>query len=206
MNPHIRPALPADAPLMLELIHELAAYEREPDAVLANEADLLRDGFGPQNYFECLIAEEDGEPAGFALYFFNYSTWRGRAGVYLEDLFVRPRFRGHGIGKALLGRVAAVAVERECARLQWQVLDWNQPAIDFYKSLGAEFLNEWRTMRVTDEALLRLAAGAGVTRMSARVRVIGGGLAGPEAALQAANMGVRGRAVRDAPGADDAGA
>ncbi len=160
----IRPAQPADAPLILELIRELAAYEREPDAVFATEADVLRDGFGPQRYFECLIAELDGEPAGFALYFFNYSTWRGRPGVYLEDLFVRPAFRGHGLGKALLIKVAAVAVERECGRLQWQVLDWNQSAIDFYESLGAQFMNEWRTMRVTDEALLRLAEGVGVTR------------------------------------------
>ena len=160
----IRPAQPADAPLILALIRELAAYEREPDAAIATEEDLLRDGFGPQRYFECLIAEEDGQPAGFALYFFNYSTWRGRPGLYLEDLFVRPEFRGKGIGKALLVRVAAVAVERGCGRLQWQVLDWNQTAIDFYQSLGAQFLDEWRTMRVTDEALLKLAAGVEVVQ------------------------------------------
>src|SRR5258708_2223812 len=129
---HIRPATPVDVTLILALVRELAAYEREPHAVLATEADLLRDGFGPRPYFECLIAEEDGQPAGFALYFFNYSTWRGRPGIHLEDLFVRPPFRGRGIGKALLTRVAAVAVERQCGRVQWDVLDWNQPAIDFY--------------------------------------------------------------------------
>ena len=155
---HIRPATPADVPLILALIRELAAYEREPHAVLATEADLLRDGFGARPYFECLIAEEDGQPAGFALYFFNYSTWRGRPGIHLEDLFVRPPFRGRGIGKALLTRVAAVAVERQCGRLQWDVLDWNQPAIDFYHRLGAKFLDEWRIMRVSDEALTNLAA------------------------------------------------
>jgi GNAT superfamily N-acetyltransferase len=143
---------------MLALVRELAIYEREPDAVHATEEDLLRDGFGPARYFECLIAEVDGEPAGFALYFFNYSTWRGRPGVHLEDLFVRPAFRGHGAGKALLGSVAAVATERRCGRLQWDVLDWNKPAIDFYHSLGAHFLDTWRIMRVTGDALTTLAA------------------------------------------------
>jgi len=161
---HIRPATPADVPLILALIRELAAYEREPHAVLATEADLLRDGFGARPYFECLIAEEDGQPAGFALYFFNYSTWRGRPGIHLEDLFVRPPFRGRGIGKALLTRVAAVAVERQCGRLQWDVLDWNQPAIDFYHRLGAKFLDEWRIMRVSDEALTNLAAALEVAQ------------------------------------------
>jgi GNAT superfamily N-acetyltransferase len=159
---NIRPAQPDDVSLILAFIRELAAYEREPHAVLATEADLLRDGFGPQRYFECLIAEEDGQPAGFALYFFNYSTWRGRPGIHLEDLFVRPQFRGRGIGKALLTQVAAVAVERQCARLQWDVLDWNQPAIDFYEGLGAKFLETWRIMRVSDEALNELASEAEV--------------------------------------------
>src|SRR5450432_4615561 len=148
---HIRPAQPADVPLILELVRELALYEREPAAVVATEADLLRDGFGPVPRFECLIAEIDGEAAGFALYFFNYSTWRGRAGIHLEDLFVRPRHRGHGTGKALLARVAAITEARQFGRLQWEVLDWNQPAIDFYGRLGAKFLDEWRIMRVTDE-------------------------------------------------------
>ncbi len=160
----IRSAQPSDVPLILALIRELAAYEREPDAVVATGADLLRDGFGPRPYFECLIAEEDGQPAGFALYFFNYSTWRGRPGIHLEDLFVRPEFRGRGIGKALLARVAAVTIERQFGRLQWEVLDWNQPAIDFYHRLGAKFLSEWRIMRVADDALTALAAGVEVAQ------------------------------------------
>jgi GNAT superfamily N-acetyltransferase len=156
--PSIRAATPADIPLILELIRALAAYEREPDAVKTTEADLLRDGFGPHPRFECLIAEVAGEAAGFALFFYNYSTWRGRSGIHLEDLFVHPRFRGQGIGKALLARVAARAAEQGCVRLQWDVLDWNQTAIDFYQSLGAKFLSEWRIMRVNDEAIHSLAA------------------------------------------------
>ncbi len=145
---------------MLALVRELATYEREPDAVHATEGDLLRDGFGPTPYFQCLIAEVDDTPAGFALYFFNYSTWKGRPGIHLEDLFVRPIFRGHGVGKALLASVAEVAVERQCGRLQWDVLDWNKPAIDFYHSLGARFLETWRIMRVTGDDLTALAARA----------------------------------------------
>ena len=156
--PSIRAATPADIPLILDLIRALAAYEREPDAVRATEADLLRDGFGPHPRFECFIAESAGEAAGFALFFYNYSTWRGRAGIHLEDLFVHPRFRGQGIGKALLARVAARAAEQGCVRLQWDVLDWNQTAIDFYQSLGAKFLTEWRIMRVNDEAIPSLAS------------------------------------------------
>jgi GNAT superfamily N-acetyltransferase len=156
---HIRPSQSADVPLILELIHELAIYEREPDAVVATEADLLRDGFGERPFFHCLIAEWKGVAAGFAFYFFNYSTWRGRPGIYLEDLFVHPEHRGNGIGKALLVEVARIAVEKDCARFQWQVLDWNQTAIDFYHSLGATFLSEWRTMRVSGEALTALATG-----------------------------------------------
>jgi GNAT superfamily N-acetyltransferase len=160
----IRAATPADIPLILELIRALAAYERDPDAVKTTEADLLRDGFGKQPCFECLIAEsEDGEAAGFALYFYNYSTWRGRSGIHLEDLFVLPRFRGLGIGKALLARVAARAAEQGCVRLQWDVLEWNQTAIDFYQGLGAQFLDEWRIMRVNDEAIRTLASLAAET-------------------------------------------
>ncbi|HZD50738.1 MAG TPA: GNAT family N-acetyltransferase [Silvibacterium sp.] len=157
----IRPATPSDIPLIRDLIHELATYEREPHSVEITEDQLLRDGFGPERYYECLIAKQDGEPAGFALFFPIYSTWRGRS-LHLEDLFVRPRFHGHGIGKALLLRVAAIAVERGCARLQWDVLSWNQPAIDFYLSLDAVMLDDWRRMRVTDNALTALAsAGTG---------------------------------------------
>jgi GNAT superfamily N-acetyltransferase len=156
----IRAATPADIPAILDLIRALATYERAPDAVKTTEADLLRDGFGEQPCFECLIAEngdERGQPAGFALYFYNYSTWRGRSGIHLEDLFVLPRFRGQGIGKALLARVAARAAEQGCPRLQWDVLAWNQTAIDFYQGLGAEFLDEWRIMRVNDEGIRSLA-------------------------------------------------
>jgi GNAT superfamily N-acetyltransferase len=160
----IRPATVEDIPLILDLIRELALYEREPDAVKATEADILRDGFGPSPYFHCLIVELNDEPAGFVLYFFNYSTWMGRPGIYVEDLFVRPAYRGKGLGKALLARVAAIAVEKGCGRLQWSVLDWNQPAIAFYVSLGGKFLDEWRQVRITDDSLLRLAAQMEVTQ------------------------------------------
>jgi GNAT superfamily N-acetyltransferase len=154
---HIRPATHADIPLILTLIRELAEYEREPQSAIATEADLLRDGFAEPRRFHCLIAEWQDAPAGFALYFYNYSTWRGHAGIYLEDLFVRPAFRGRGIGKALLAAVAAIAVAEGCPRLEWAVLDWNTPAIDFYKSVGAESMSEWTIMRVSGDALAALA-------------------------------------------------
>ena len=153
----IRAASKADVPQILAFIRALAAFEREPDAVVATEEGLLNDGFGPNPYYFCLIAENNGVPAGFALFFFNYSTWMGRPGIYLEDLFVLPEFRGLGIGKALLKKVAAIAIEKDCRRLQWEVLDWNSPAIDFYRAMGAEFLDEWRNVRVSGEALLQLA-------------------------------------------------
>jgi len=158
----IRPATPSDVPLIRSLISELATYEREPHSVQITDAQLLEDGFGPKRYYECLIAEhemENGNAAGFALFFPIYSTWQGRS-LHLEDLFVRPEFRGHGIGKALLNRVASIAVERGCARLQWDVLNWNQPAIDFYRSLDAAMLDDWRRMRVTGAALTALGASA----------------------------------------------
>jgi len=156
----IRTAIPADVPQILVFIRALAAYEREPDAVIATEEGLLRDGFGPHPIFFCLMAEHDGQPAGFALYFLNYSTWLGRPGIYLEDLFVLPEFRGLGIGKELLRSVAAAAVERGCLRMQWEVLDWNTPSIDFYRAMGADFLDEWRNVRMNAEAIARLAEGA----------------------------------------------
>jgi GNAT superfamily N-acetyltransferase len=156
----IRPATETDVPQILEFIRALAAYEREPDAVAATEADLLRDGFGPNPFYFCLIADLDGVPAGFAFYFFNYSTWLGRPGLYLEDLFVHPQFRGFGVGKALLQKVAAIAVEKDCPRLQWEVLDWNTPAIDFYTAMGAEFMDTWRNVRMTGDAIRRLAEGS----------------------------------------------
>jgi GNAT superfamily N-acetyltransferase len=155
----IRKAGPEDVGLILGFVRDLAEYERAPDAVKVTEAELLRDGFpepGGERYFETVIAEEDGEPAGIALFFPVYSTWRGRA-MHLEDLFVRPRFRGRGIGRALLEKVAALSVERGCVLLFWHVLDWNTPAIEFYKTLGAEPLEEWRRMRVGDAALRTLA-------------------------------------------------
>ncbi len=139
----IRIATAADVPQILAFVRALAAYEREPDAVTATEEGLLRDGFGSNPFYSCLIAEHDGRSAGFALYFFNYSTWMGRPGLYLEDLFVEPEFRGLGIGKALLQRVAAIAVEKNCPRLQWEVLDWNTPAIKFYEKYKASFDPQW---------------------------------------------------------------
>jgi len=164
----IRPATPADIPLILSLIRELAEYEREPASAVATEADLLRDGFTEPRRFHCLIAEVPAceerttdnkhlspapTPVGFALYFYNYSTWRGHAGIYLEDLFVRPQHRGLGIGKALLAKVAAIAVAEGCPRLEWAVLNWNTPAIDFYHSLGATPMSDWTTMRLSGDAL-----------------------------------------------------
>lgn len=153
----IRSATRADVPQILAFIRALAAYERAPEAVIATEAGLERDGFGPNPFYFCLIAEHDGLPAGFALYFFNYSTWVGRPGIYIEDLFVEPDLRGQGIGKALLQRVAAIAVEKGCLRLQWAVLDWNTPSIEFYRAMGGEFLDEWRNVRVSGERLTKLA-------------------------------------------------
>lgn len=152
----IRRATEIDIPAILALIHGLAMYEHEPDAVQIGEAELRRDGFGLQPLYECLLAEDTGQAIGFALYFPIYSTWRGPS-LHLEDLYVEPSYRGRGIGKALLSRVAAIALERGCARMQWDVLDWNTPAIDFYRSRGAVMLESWRIMRVGGAALARLA-------------------------------------------------
>jgi len=154
---NIRPANVNDVGLILQFIRELAEYEREPQAVTASEPDLLRDGFGPAPKFRVVIAEWDRKPAGFALFFYNYSTWQGHPGLYLEDVFVRPEFRGKGIGKTLLVYLAQLAVSENCGRFQWQVLDWNTPAIEFYQSLGARVMQEWLTMRLEGEALKRLA-------------------------------------------------
>ena len=154
---HLRPARPDDVPLILAFIRELAAYEREPDAVIATEEDLLRDGFGERPRFHVVLAEWEGAPAGFAFYFFTYSTWRGRPCLYLEDLFVRPAFRRNGIGLALLRELARTAVRERCERFVWQVLDWNTPAIAFYESLGARPLREWITMRLEGPAIEAVA-------------------------------------------------
>jgi GNAT superfamily N-acetyltransferase len=154
----LRPAVASDVPLLLRLIRDLAAYEREPEAVVATEESLLRDGFGPEPLFRATLAEWNGAPAGFALWFFNYSTWLGKPGIFLEDLFVLPELRGKGIGKALLCELAAVALREGCGRFQWQVLDWNEPSIRFYEGLGAKRMQQWLTMRVEgDEALRALA-------------------------------------------------
>jgi len=155
---NIRPAMPHDAATILGFIRELATYEREPDAVFATEADLLRDGWGEPARFTALIAEYDGAPAGFALYFTTYSTWRGHHGIRLEDLYVTPALRGHGIGKALLARLARIAVDQGCPRLEWDVLNWNEPAIAVYERVGAKRLTEWSIMRLADEPLKALAA------------------------------------------------
>lgn len=154
---NLRPATAADVPVILALIHGLAEYERAPDAVTATEEDLRRDGFGPSPRFHVVLAEWDGEAVGFAFYFHNYSTWQGRPGLYLEDLFVRPEHRGRGIGKALLVRLARIAVAEGCGRYQWQVLDWNTPAIEFYEAMGGSVQKEWLTVRVEGDRLRQLA-------------------------------------------------
>jgi GNAT superfamily N-acetyltransferase len=156
----IRPASPADLPLIAELIRALAEYEKLADEVRFDEAVLGEKLFGPRPYAEVLIGEVDGEAQGFALFFHNFSTFEGRPGIYLEDLFVRPEERGLGLGKALLAELARLAVERDCARLEWWVLDWNEPSIGFYKSLGARAMDEWTVMRVDGTALAALAEGA----------------------------------------------
>jgi GNAT superfamily N-acetyltransferase len=153
----IRFATEADAATILRFIRGLAEYEKEPNAVEVDEPTLRQQLSSPNPPFECLLAEEDGMPEGFALFFHTYSTWRGRRGIWLEDLFVLPERRRKGTGRALLHRVAAIARERNCARLEWSVLDWNAPAIRFYESRGAVFLTEWTICRVTDAALTRLA-------------------------------------------------
>lgn len=153
----IRKAERAAVPLILELIRALAEYEKLLHECHATEDALAEHLFGARPYAEALIAETDGKPAGFALYFHNYSTFLAKPGIYLEDLFVRPEQRGKGIGKALLVRLAQLAVERDCGRLEWAVLNWNEPAIRFYKSLGAKPMDEWTVNRVTGAALDTLA-------------------------------------------------
>lgn len=155
---HIRAAQLSDVPQILAFIRELAEYEREPDAVVATEALLAQQLFGKHPGAEVLIAEQDDVPAGFALFFHNFSTWKGRRGLWLEDLFVRPQFRDAGIGLALMQHLARIAVRRDCGRFEWSVLDWNTPSIDFYRRLGAVGMDEWTTQRLDGDALLALAA------------------------------------------------
>jgi len=155
----IRAATPADIPSIHRLIVELAIYEREPDAVKATHDDLHAALFGSRPVAECVLAEVDGVPVGLALFFTNFSTWTGKPGLYLEDLFVMPAARGSGLGKALLVHLAGLAVARGYARFEWSVLDWNTPAIGFYKALGAKLMDEWTVMRVEGDALTALSAG-----------------------------------------------
>ncbi len=154
----IRPADARDVPTLNTLIHEFAKFERLPVAV--TEAALLRNGFGEHPKFRAFMAEWDGQAAGYAVFFDYYSTFEGRAGLFLEDIYVRDQYRGKGIGKALLARVAAVATEQHGFGVRWQVLDWNTPAIDFYKNLGATFLDDWKTISLEGVALERLARSA----------------------------------------------
>lgn len=150
----LRPATPGDLDTVIELIHGLAAYEREPDAVHLDRDQLRQHLFGPRPYAEVVLAEtDDGASAGFALFFHNFSTWEGKPGIWLEDLFVRSEFRGRGYGKALLTELARIAVERGCARFEWSVLDWNEPSIAFYKAMGAVAMDDWTTYRLAGEAL-----------------------------------------------------
>ena len=156
----IRSAAPADVRLILELIRELAEYEKLAHQVVATEEDIRNSLFGPRPAAECLIAEFDGAPAGFALFFHNFSTFLGKPGIYLEDLYVKPELRGKGIGRKLLAHLAQLTVSRGCGRFEWAVLDWNEPAIGFYRSIGARMLDDWKINRLTGEALERLAAEA----------------------------------------------
>jgi GNAT superfamily N-acetyltransferase len=160
MTTTMRFATPADLALILEFIQQLAEYEKLRDACVATEERLRSSLFGDRPAAEVLIAECDGTPAGFALFCHNYSTFLAQRGIWLEDLFVNPAFRGRGIGRALLERLAALALERECGRLEWNVLDWNAPAIGFYRSLGAVPMDEWTTFRLTGPALASLALGS----------------------------------------------
>lgn len=157
----VRPATRADLPLIADLIRALAEYEKLAHEVRFDEAVLGEKLFGARPYAEVVIGEVDGVGQGFALFFHNFSTFEGKPGIYLEDLFVRPEARGSGLGKALLSHLAALAVERDCARLEWSVLDWNEPSIGFYKALGARFMDEWTGMRVDGAALAQLAAQLG---------------------------------------------
>ena len=156
----IRPATRDDVPLVLQFIRDLAVYERLEHEVSASEAQLREALFGERRYAEVVFACSSTQPVGFALFFHNFSTFKGQAGIYLEDLFVVPEARGRGVGKRLLAHLARTAVERRCARLEWAVLDWNAPSIGFYRSLGAVAMDEWTTFRLTDEPLALLAGSA----------------------------------------------
>jgi len=153
---HIRDAHVADSELILHFVRELARYEKAEQEVIATRSDIEASIFGEQSTVRALICEADGQPIGFAVYFFNYSTWQGRRGLYLEDLYVSPEYRGGGAGKALLKHLARIAVDGGCGRFEWSVLDWNEPAIGFYEKLGAERLEGWYIYRLSEDALKRL--------------------------------------------------
>ena len=156
----IRPAQLSDVPVILGLIRDLAAYERAPDEVVATEEQLIDVLFGERRVAEVLLAFEGESPVGFAVYFYNFSTWLGRPGLYLEDLFVRPEERGKGYGRALLVELAKIARDCGCGRMEWAVLNWNEPAIKFYRALGAKPMNEWTVFRLTREEIAKLASAA----------------------------------------------
>jgi GNAT superfamily N-acetyltransferase len=159
----IRPATEVDVPVIASLIRELAEYERAPHEAIATEAGLREVLFGHERAAQVLIGLENEEPVGFAVFFFNFSTWLGRPGLYLEDLFVRPSVRGKGYGRALLQRLAQIADERGCGRMEWAVLDWNEPAIQFYRKLGAKPMDEWTVFRLEGDAIARLAESSAKT-------------------------------------------
>src|SRR6266581_2534000 len=156
----IRPARVEDVSIILELIRDLATYERAPDEVIATEEQLVDVLFGERPAAEVLLAFEGKSPVGFALFFHNFSTWLGRPGLYLEDLFVKPERRGKGYGRALLVELAKIAMERGCGRMEWAVLDWNEPAIKFYRTLGAKPMDQWTVFRLTRDGIARLANAA----------------------------------------------
>jgi GNAT superfamily N-acetyltransferase len=153
----IRPAVPADIPLILQLIRDLATYERAPNDVTATEEQLRQVLFGEKPAAEVLLAREGETAVGFAVFFHNFSTWLGKPGLYLEDLFVRPEMRGRGYGRALLAELARMARDRNCGRMEWAVLNWNEPAIQFYQKLGAKPMREWTVFRLTPEEIEKLA-------------------------------------------------
>ena len=153
----IRPATIVDVPIILQLIRDLATYERAPNEVTATEAQLMAVLFGEKPVAEVLLAFEDKMPIGFAVFFRNFSTWLGKPGLYLEDLFVKPEARGKGYGRALLIYLARIARDRGCGRMEWAVLDWNEPAIQFYKKIGAQPLDEWKIFRLTRDGIAKLA-------------------------------------------------
>jgi GNAT superfamily N-acetyltransferase len=153
----IRPAMPADVPLVTSMVRELAEYEKLADLAVATDADFARELFGPSPKAYALIVEHEGQPAGFALYFYNFSTFLGRPGIYIEDVFIRPEFRRNGYGRKIFKYLANKALAEGCGRMEWWVLDWNEPAIAFYRGLGAMPMDEWTVQRLTGDALKAFA-------------------------------------------------